>query len=482
MIEGGKLDLSLEDFQLHVTSRRPSTDGRPAAVDRAVALDPAWQHALIHPSRKIAFYAALAYVFFRFSMAHELVTYLTGINTYVLYMIGPAALIGALLSGGLQRVFRVRTAFYYLGFVLLLFPATLFSSWIGGSSTLVMMYVRTEAPALLFIAGTVMTWRECQLVMKTIAAGAIVNVLIGRIFIKEGAERLTLDFGSIANSNDYATQLLLVIPFVLYVVVTTKSVILRLAGLGVIGYGLYLILQTGSRGGLLGVAAALGTLFILGTNRYRLAFLAFIPVAALILAATPDEVMKRLKSFTASGDEVSAEAIASSESRKYLFKKSMEFTVTKPLFGVGPGEFANFEGRVSKAEGRRGNWHSTHNSFTQISSECGIPAALLYVATLIGSIRLTGHMRRAAKAAADTDKYTALLAFTIAIIGFFVAFTFVSFGYKFYTPAIAGLAIAMFNALQHEGRRATPGSIPATPRPAWRSPVAPGASRPASRR
>jgi len=58
------------------------------------------------------------------------------------------------------------------------------------------------------------------------------------------------------------------------------------------------------------------------------------------------------------------EASLSAQQRKELLFKSLKVTVRHPLFGVGPGNF----------EVVSGAWDVTHNSYTQISAEGGIPA------------------------------------------------------------------------------------------------------------
>jgi O-antigen ligase len=61
-------------------------------------------------------------------------------------------------------------------------------------------------------------------------------------------------------------------------------------------------------------------------------------------------------------------AYGSAQSRQQLFWRSIEVTMEHPLFGVGPGNFEQVSGQ----------WHTTHNSLTLMSSEGGIPALILY--------------------------------------------------------------------------------------------------------
>jgi O-antigen ligase len=79
-----------------------------------------------------------------------------------------------------------------------------------------------------------------------------------------------------------------------------------------------------------------------------------------------------------------ASAYASSQLRQDLFWRSIDVTKAHPLFGVGPGNFQIISG----------SWHVSHNSFTQMSSEGGIPALILYVLILWCSFKNVRSARR----------------------------------------------------------------------------------------
>ena len=48
-----------------------------------------------------------------------------------------------------------------------------------------------------------------------------------------------------------------------------------------------------------------------------------------------------------------------------------------PIFGVGPGQFAEVSGA----------WHQTHNTYTQLSAEAGLPALALFLLFLRSGFR-----------------------------------------------------------------------------------------------
>ena len=407
----------------------------------------------------IAFGFGLALVFLRFSMLHQVQTFLIGVNFHLLYIVGIPALAAVLLSGGVARSFRGRPTFYWAGFAVCLLLAVPFSYYRGGSATLVVTYIRTDFLLLFVMAGAVVTWRDCRKVMFVIALATFVNLFTGRIFADQYTAdgRMGLTFGTISNPNDFAAHLILVLPFLLWITLSSKSVMARAgAFLGVL-YGLFLVMGTGSRGALVGIMAALAFFLIRATARQRLALLLLGPVVgATLLAFTPGAVKGRLSSFFTTGEEESA--LASTATRQYLFRQSIRYTFSHPIFGVGPGEFPEYEGTHEVIGGTtHGDWQETHNSYTQVSSECGIPAFLFYVAGLVSSFRLLSGTHRQAKQRRDCrDIQILVFSIQLGMVGFCSAIAFVNFAYFYYLPAMSGLAIAVWHAAQHEFSARTP--------------------------
>ena len=174
-----------------------------------------------------------------------------------------------------------------------------------------------------------------------------------------------------------------------------------------------------------------------------------VPVVLIILILmVPVLTRQRLTSLTA-GDKAT-ESSASSESRKYLLKQSIIYTFQHPIFGVGPGQFMNYESQRRKDEGLRGSWLETHNSYTQISSQCGIPALLFYMAAAISTFMLLGRIRRRAKAYGRKEILAATFCITLSLVGYSSVVLFVNFGYFFYFPAISGLVVGIWYAVCHD--------------------------------
>jgi O-antigen ligase len=189
----------------------------------------------------------------------------------------------------------------------------------------------------------------------------------------------------------------------------------------------------------------------------RLALVVAIPLAVLvILSSLPAPTLRRITSFTAS-DDVSEEAIASSNAREYLLSKSIEYTVEHPVVGVGPGQFSEYEGMNNRLGGTaHGYWHETHNTFTQVSSECGIPALLFFVAAIVSSFALLNSTYRQVSSRVDCRDMRAMISCIIlGLSAFCVGILFLSFAYMFYLPALGGLAISVSCAAREELARRT---------------------------
>jgi O-antigen ligase len=415
-----------------------------------------------HSLRKIFFNFALAALFLRLSVIPELIASLTGADTYLLYLVAPPALIGTLLMGGLGRTFRARAAYLWVGFYAWMIVSTPFSSWKGGSTGQVIGYGRTEIIFLVLTAGLAITWRDVRKLFYTVAAAAVVNLATAHMLLKNENGRVSLDAtGTIGNSNDLAAHLLLVLPFLLYFVMgRSRAMLTRVIALGLITYGLWVILETASRGAV--VALMLVGLCVLAraTPMQRIAlFVGCLVLGTGLIAILPGPTAARLGTLVGGENK---EADESADSRWYLFKKSVEYTMEHPIVGVGPNEFANYEGKASLAQGQHGNWHATHCAFTQVSAECGIPALLFFAAALGSVILMVRRAYRRARREGYEDVANMCFCYLLAMVGYLGALVFLAEAYSYQLPAMIGLGIALAYAAQ---RQMTPTAAPAAPAP-----------------
>lgn len=330
-----------------------------------------------------------------------------------------------------------------------------------------MSYARIDWIFLALIGGAALNWNEVRAIFRTIAAAAVVNLAATRLFQNAASGRVTLEAsGTIGNPNDLAAQLLLVLPFLMFFMLGRgRSIILRIAVPVLLLYGLWAILGTASRGGLVGLAAVfLYVLFNVSLPKKLAMVVACVVLVLAAMTILPAATRNRLGSMFGGKH---AEAADSEESRQYLLVKSLQFTIQHPVFGVGPDQFSSYEGKSSRARGLHGNWHATHNAYTQVSSECGVPAAIFFVGGLGSAMLLVLRTRRRAIREGYREIATSCFCYLAGMVGYLVALLFLSQAYSFKLPAMVGLAVTLsFTAMRTmESDRAAQAALSLGPTP-----------------
>ena len=425
----------------------------------------------------MGFYFGLAYVFLRFSMAQESLTLLVHLNLYLALLTGAPAVILSLVGGGFHRAIQSATGKCWMVFIALMIASLPFSSWIGSSVGLFMGYIRADFPILFIIGGMILTWKEFKMLMGALAISGACTLAMERFFASQDDGRLGLAGGSISNANDYAAHVLMLLPFLLWVVLTPCARIYKAFSLGLLCVGLFFVLKTGSRGALIAIGVGFLAVLLRGPGKLRwilgivgpvavIASFSFLPASVLFRFAN---VVSNQTTVTAAAEDTTG-ALESGEQRRYLLKKSIQFTFEHPIFGVGLGDFATFEGGT-RAQTKHGQWQQTHNSFTQVSSEMGIPAAVGYVgAVLCALFSLSRVMSRGKRDKIPILVVTAFMCM-LSIVMMTTCMAFLSLAYRFYLPALTALAIALerISRMEFAGPAAA-ASVPAFAR--TRTPVA----------
>ena len=189
--------------------------------------------------------------------------------------------------------------------------------------------------------------------MWAIALGGYVNVLTARMFQIDDMGRLSIPFGSIANSNDYAAHMLLILPFFLFVALRKSYTFSKPTSIGAIIISTYLIAKTGSRGALIAFAAVAVFMLIRASLTVRIAVIAGVPLILAALAVVlPANLVSRYSTLwndqAAAADQGATESMVT---REYLLRTSLRFTMEHPITVVGVGQFANVEGGEARANG-----------------------------------------------------------------------------------------------------------------------------------
>jgi O-antigen ligase len=268
----------------------------------------------------------------------------------------------------------------------------------------------------------------------------------------EGGRLIIRDSIFFSNSNDLALALLISITdfgFLIY----QKGV---KAVIGILGSGVALvfIVKTESRGVFL--AAIVVYLAAALVSRIRLKLLVSgLSIATVLLLFVSPANLRRLTLIVADPTRVAAESkeeestLGSQAQRQELLKTSLLLTLRHPLLGVGPGQFAvAVDGDAAKA-GKRSSWLGTHNTYTEVSSECGIPALLLYLGIILSCLGMNYRLYKRTSGSPGNQQAAGLcLCLFLGILAYSTATFFFHIAYSGSLPVLSGMSVCTYMAAQ----------------------------------
>ena len=355
-----------------------------------------------------------------------------------------------LASGAALRGLGHPIGRYWAAFVLLLVIDTPFSIWRGGSFALLMDYVPRNYLMFFYAAAVCVSLRDCRRLMYFSMATSLGALLTcasfgrvsddGRYFVPGG-------LGFFQNSNELALQLLLGITQFVYLF-SQKGVLRKIVSVAGIVGSVPFIFRTGSRGCVI-AAAAYCALFVY-TSRHRIrvaAIIAGLLIAGALLA--PSAALHRILLLTDESHAASSDtsAILSEMSRIDLLKRSISETIRHPLFGVGPGQFPVAIFEEAKAKGEWTQWLGTHNAYTEVSSECGLPALGCYMAVIFFCFSLNVRVWKASRDLPNGADWSNLaIALLSATTVYAVGSFFFHMAYSGALPFLGGQTLALYFA------------------------------------
>lgn len=257
--------------------------------------------------------------------------------------------------------------------VVQLWLSALFSPiWRGGAANVILDFSKV-LPLIIVIYGAVRSTSRLHWILFVQAASVAVIAIATIVSSNVSRGRLQgVLSGMYGNSNDLALVIDLSLPLCLALALTTKRYWKKIAWIVVMLAMIYAVLLTASRGGAIALmVAALVCLWKLAVKDHRYYLLFLLPLSITCIWIYAGSALRgRFEQMSMSpAANNQTEASGSAQQRKELLIQSLKITAKYPLFGVGPGNFTVVSG----------NWHVTHNSYTQMSADGGIPAFLLYV-------------------------------------------------------------------------------------------------------
>lgn len=345
-----------------------------------------------------------------------------------------------LLSGNLLRGMRDIIGRLWLAFLAWLCLAAPFSVWRGGSLLLLADYIPHGWIQLYYFAAFVISIGHLRRLMFFLVAANWLLLVDCYWFGSVQGGRLEIpDSVFFSNANDLSLQLIIAITQFMFLVFQPQ-VWKRLLGVAGIMGALVFMLRTAARGAFVAILTLALVSLLLGRNRIRYLLIG-VPVLAVALLLTPAPALHRMMliALNPTADAQDESAVASQMQRTELFRQSLNYAITHPLMGVGPGQFAVAVFGDSVKEGKPAPWLGTHNSYTQVASECGIPAFLLYTSVII--LALVSNFRIYRRSAGDSRTlafclFSGVLVYAICTFFFHIA-------YSSYLPSLAGLSVAL---------------------------------------
>jgi O-antigen ligase len=380
-----------------------------------------------------------------------------------------AALFCALLCGAVPRTLSSPIGLFILAFTLWQLVGLPFAYWRSHSLEVWREIWLKSAFIFLVIVGTVRTVRECKQILYTIALAVLAVSLMSIYYRASTRGRLMMPSGHLSNPNDLAQVLLMGIPFWFLMTVKTDNVpFRRVIALLCIPPVLYAFLLAGSRGALLALVAVIVIVFwrLSLTKKLMLGLpmLVMVPIALVVMSP---EVRDRYKTIfirddTKYDDEYLNTAQESASQRKYLLKESLRLTIIHPLFGVGMGNFQSASAADASKNSSPAAWRETHNAFTQISSESGIPGLVLYLGIILASTKALAGVLSSSRRFPELKEISSIsVALQFSLLSLIFTSFFSSLAYQFYYPTLAGLIAAFAHAAHAEIAR-MPRPVPAS--------------------
>jgi O-antigen ligase len=366
----------------------------------------------------------------------------------------------AVLSGSLLTGFSEPVSKFFLGYTIWLTVTIPFSVWKGGSFQTVTSDWYKAVLAYFLVVSLAQTLDEGMRAVRVVTYALGLLAILSLVFGHQIEGRLQMSQGYFSNPNELGMAALAGV-FLWWVIAQggARNRAIRAVAFIMIPLLLWIVLRTGSRSGLLCILVFIPFVFREYSPAGRVKFLVVVGVILLgSVVALPGLLVHRLGTiFSANSTSETAvedeEAIGSSNQRMYLLRTSLWMTAKNPLFGVGPGNFAVVDADETHSRHEHASWVGTHNTYTQISSEAGIPAAILFIGTLVASWRGLRRVRRLNRQAnhprkQEIDLLCAGLQFTLAL--FIVQFFFIHMAYSAIYPAIAGLMVVVKRAVERE--------------------------------
>lgn len=337
------------------------------------------------------------------------------------------------LRNNRQRLPR-ELIYLILLFVQLWMTVPLSPVWRGGAFSTMRDFTKV-LPIIIVMALVVNTMKKLRwlIVVQAASVATIAAATIWKRHQFNGRLEGALN-GMYSNPNDLAFAIAISVPLCLYFLFRSRSKLGKNIWAVAILVMVYAVFLTASRGGLIALVAAVAMCLwefaVRGRRRYLLVVTVVAGIAFWVYAAK--EVSSRFDATARSTSAEQTSAYGSTQERWDLLIRSLKVTAKHPLFGVGPGNF----------EVVSGHWRVTHNSFTQISSEGGVLAFVLYIMIFWRGFANLAATKRLSRPVKETRILASAL--RASLVAFVFGSFFASEAYQFFPYLFVAYTTALY--------------------------------------
>ncbi|HSA57279.1 MAG TPA: O-antigen ligase family protein [Gemmatimonadaceae bacterium] len=285
--------------------------------------------------------------------------------------------------------FRNPVLIAFLGFAAWATVTVPFAVWPGQAAN---SLYPVFAPALVMI--TVLALCPASLSMlDRVTTGLVLS--FGALFLSVLSDSLVwrgrLYTSGSLDPNDLASCAAIVFPMAI-MQIRRRNPLWLLVALSVAPLAVYVLLQTGSRGGTLAFAASALTLCLVLPWRFRaLASFLLIVGVPVVWAVAPPTFRNRVKSLTSLESDYNSYDFFG---RKELWKRGIGYAVRNPITGVGLGNFDTAEGETLRALGQGGKWSAAHSAYIQVFAELGFVGGFFWTLLLARAAQIFARLAR----------------------------------------------------------------------------------------
>lgn len=239
--------------------------------------------------------------------------------------------------------------------------------------------------------------------------------------------------GFLGDGNDFALAQNVILPWTIMMAFSVRSRLWRLVfSFGAL-MGVIAVTLTFSRGGVLGLVALLGVLYLVWIARSRrwvlgayVAIIVLVVGAIAFLAFAPENFLDRMTSIK------DYEKDESALGRLDAWRAGAEMFIDHPFVGVGAGAFTVAYGMDYKPPNAiAANWREAHNVYVQVLGEMGMVGIICMLGMIISMLALVSRTRMTHLPDLGEDKFFhgARAALVGSIAAWAISAMFLSVGY-----------------------------------------------------